>query len=396
MKLRVLKASSGIFADCRYPEMAGLKCVLFICYLFMAVLLLGETVSQIHVRTKHQQSPYELGTGAFKRVRLYMHDHPYLPYIATKGRAYVNEDSWGDIAPVEFNSYGDRGAEPDNPKRRIRLIAFGGSTTFGARSSLEETWPGKLESLLGEDKYEVINAAQNGATTADTLVNLSLIHVDMQPDYILIYHGTNDLESSYAVPFRADYAHRRRDIANIPKIFEVLPRWLDHSALYVLGRSAFLGNETAGNLWARYTRSTEMDFVNGPFGLDTFRRNLRNIIAVARANGAKVVVGTFQYYKGWAENNLDAEFADAWERGIIEENRIIREIAASDPDVFLADVAAAFEPSPEYLWDFCHLTPRGNEQIAKEFHKALFPELKSEAGLMRDSVQQSSVLPERQ
>jgi lysophospholipase L1-like esterase len=353
---------------------AGLKCLFFIWYLLLAVFILGEAISQIYIRYKHQQSPYSLGTSAFKRVRLYMSDHPYLPYIATQGKAYVNEDSWGEIAPVEFNSYGDRGPEPDNPKRRIRLIAFGGSTTFGARSTLAETWPGQLESLLEDDKFEVINAAQNGATTADTLVNLSLIHIDLQPDYILIYHGTNDLESSYAVPFRSDYAHRRRDIANIPKIFEVFPRWFDYSALYVLGRSAFLGNRAEGNLWARYTRRTEMDYENGPFGLATFRRNLRNIVAVAQANGAKVVIGTFQYYKEWAESNHSAEFADAWEHGIKEENRIIREIAASDPGVLLADVAEAFEPSPEYLWDFCHLTPSGNEKIAKEFYKALIPE----------------------
>jgi lysophospholipase L1-like esterase len=366
--------------------MAGFKCVLFICYLFMAVIVLGEAVSQIYIRYKHQQSPYELGASAFKRVRLYMSDHPYLPYIATKGKAYVNEDSWGDAAPVEFNSFGDRGAEPDNPKRRIRLIAFGGSTTFGARSSQEETWPGQLETLLGADQYEVINAAQNGATTADTLINLSLIHVDLQPDYILIYHGTNDLESSYAVPFRSDYAHRRRDIANIPEIFEVLPRWLDHSALYVLGRSAFLGNKTAGNLWARYTRRTEMDYENGPFGLDTFRRNLNSIVAVARANGAKVLIGTFQYYKESAERNFSAEFAGAWERGINEQNKIIREIAASNPEVILADVAAAFEPSAEYLWDFCHLTPGGNEKVARAFHSALITALEGGSRLISGAV----------
>lgn len=134
----------------------------FVCYLVLAIFILAETASQVYVRYKFDQSPYSLGTGAFKRVRLYMSDHPYLPYIATKGKAYVNEDSWGKIAPVEFNSYGDRGPEPDSPKRRTRLIAFGGSTTFGARSSLAETWPGKLETLLGADRYEIINAAQTG------------------------------------------------------------------------------------------------------------------------------------------------------------------------------------------------------------------------------------------
>jgi lysophospholipase L1-like esterase len=300
-----------------------------------------------------------------------MSDHPYLPYIATKGRAYVNEDTWGRIAPVDFNSYGDRGPEPDMPKKRRRLIAFGGSTTFGARSPLEKTWPKQLESKLSESRYEVINAAQNGATTADTLVNLSLLHAALEPDYVLVYHGTNDLESSYTRGFKTDYSHRRRKIPSVPPIFEAMPRWLDYSAFFVLTRNLFIGGVAQGDLWSRYTRSTDTDFENGPFGLETFRRNLESIIAVARTHGARIVLGTFLYYRPWADANMGRAFADAWEIGIEEQNRIIRDVANSSSGVLLADVAAVSELGEEHFWDFCHLTESGNELIAREFVRVI-------------------------
>ena len=352
-------------------EVTRPRLVIYSVVILVIAFLACEIVAQVAFRLKYREPPQVFGKRTFAQVERYMSDHPYLPYIATEGRAYVNKDSWGTTAPVTFNSLGDRGPEPDVPKRRVRIIAFGGSTTFGAPSPLDETWPWLLQKYLGDDRFEVINAAQNGATTADTLVNLALIHIDLEPDYIVIYHGTNDLESSFAPGFKADYSHRRRKIASVPPIFETLPRALDYSAQFVLLRNAILGNRAYGDLWSRYTRNTDYDFERGPFGLATFQRNLKNIIAIANANGAHVVVGTFQYHKQWAADNVSPEFADAWERGLAQQNQIVRQLADSDYDVMVTDVANFFQPTSETLWDFCHLTARGNSKVAEAFAETI-------------------------
>jgi lysophospholipase L1-like esterase len=291
----------------------------------------------------------------------YMTDHPYLPYIATQGK----------YGGMEFNSLGDRGAEPEDPKRRIRLIAFGESSTFDASHAWDETWPGYLQHLLGKDKYEVINAAQNGAATPDSLVNLALIHVDLKPDYVLAYHGNNDLESSFDGRFKSDYSHRRRKIADTRHpVFDGMPRWLEFSALYVALRLAMAGPQPT--LWGLFTRpGGKADFKNGPFGLETFRRNLRSINAIAQENGAKLVLGTFVYYKPWAYDHMYVGFAEGWRRGIDLHNKIIRELAATHPNIHLAEIEGSFAPTRAHMLDFCHLTETGNKLIAKAFYEEI-------------------------
>ena len=122
------------------------------------------------------------------------------------------------------------------------------------------------------------------------------------------------------------------------------------------------------SLWTLYTRfDNDTDLRRGPFGLDTFRRNLVSLNAICREHHAKVVLGTFQYYKPWAEIHRDQTWADAWEHGLARENDIIRALADSDDNIWCADVARSFVPTPEHMVDFCHLTTLGNRLIARAF-----------------------------
>lgn len=289
----------------------------------------------------------------------YLTDHPYLPYIAAPGAA----------GGLSFNSLGDRGPEPERPKRRVRVLCFGGSTTFDGVHPWEDTWPGRLQKLLGA-RYEVINAAQNGATTADTLVNYALIHSHLDADFVLAYEGTNDLESSFFAGFKTDYSHRRRDIGVEPyPVFRALPAWLDWSALVVSTRWALVGSR--GDLHALYSRPGWYDFDKGPFGLPVFRRNLAHLNALAAANGARLVLGTFQYYEPWARERFGPVFAEGWGRGNRLQNEIVRELARREPNVLLAEVERSFSPTPAEMIDFCHLTERGNELVARAFQRAV-------------------------
>ncbi|MFC1680009.1 SGNH/GDSL hydrolase family protein [Elusimicrobiota bacterium] len=332
--------------------------VLFKIILAGGVILFAELLGHAVLWGKKGAWPYPFAMQNFYGTpQLYMSDHPYLPYLATKGRS----------GGVEFNSYGGRGPEPESPKSRTRILCFGGSTTFGG----SPPWPVQLQKMLGEKEYEVLNAAQNGANTADTLVNLALLQVDLEPDYVLVYHGTNDLESSYYPGFRSDYAHRRRDIGSLPyPIFRKLPAFFNLSSLYVILRWELEGPR--GDLHALYSRPGKAyDFENGPSGLKTFERNLRTIRAIAHEHGARLVLGTFQYYQPLAEQHFGKEFGDAWQRGINAENKIIRRIAAGHSEVGLAEVERSFVPDEESMIDFCHLKPKGTELVAKAFYRAI-------------------------
>lgn len=327
----------------------------------IAVVVLGvEAMGQLGFRVKHGDWPRAFAAKNFDQpARLYMGDHPYLPYLATKGTA----------GRVEFDALGNRGRGLETPKRRLRVLCYGGSTTFDAAHDWEKTWPGRLQELLGP-RYEVVIAAQNGATTADTLVNYALVQSASEADFVLAYEGINDLESSFAPGFRSDYAHRRRKIGGTPyPFFDRLPRALHWSAVYTALRWKLVGPR--GDLHAQFSRPTAYDFRNGPFGLPTFRRNLESLHALARARGATLVLGTAQYYRPWADVHFGADFGAGWERGIKAENEAQRELARRLPGTVLAEVAGSFVPTEAEMTDFCHLTVRGNELVAKAFHQAM-------------------------
>lgn len=105
------------------------------------------------------------------------------------------------------------------PKKRI--LIYGDSNTFGwkddsgiiSRLPLENTWPEKLQALLG-DQYEIITEALSGRTTDRTNINSGTGYISgagmdgtaylpaalsshMPLDLVIIMLGTNDLNKQY-------------------------------------------------------------------------------------------------------------------------------------------------------------------------------------------------------
>ena len=97
-----------------------------------------------------------------------------------------------------INSEGFRGSEFDvnKPDNIYRVIAVGGSTTYGAGVEEENSWPAILEKNLNlsntEKEIEIINA---GISAATTLHHLKLIEgklMNYKPDLLIVYAGGND------------------------------------------------------------------------------------------------------------------------------------------------------------------------------------------------------------
>jgi uncharacterized protein YjbI with pentapeptide repeats/lysophospholipase L1-like esterase len=98
-----------------------------------------------------------------------------------------------------MNSEGFRGPEfiKDKPDNTYRIIAVGGSTTFGAGVTNENTWPSilekKLQNISGDKDIEVINSGIPGlnSLSENKLVKERLVHY--KPDLIIFYEGHNDV-----------------------------------------------------------------------------------------------------------------------------------------------------------------------------------------------------------
>lgn len=85
------------------------------------------------------------------------------------------------------------------------VLAFGDSLTFGTGASPEESYPARLQSLIGR---KVINAGVPGEISADGLTRLPEALEENKPKLLLLCHGGNDFlrkmpESQAAANVRA-------------------------------------------------------------------------------------------------------------------------------------------------------------------------------------------------
>jgi hypothetical protein len=98
---------------------------------------------------------------------------------------------------VEHNSMGLR--SPEVPKRkppgRVRVLVLGDSMTYGLGADNDETYSARLEQFHPD--LEVINGGVPGYSTAEELLLLQELGLDLEPDIVLVGFYTNDLSGAY-------------------------------------------------------------------------------------------------------------------------------------------------------------------------------------------------------
>jgi lysophospholipase L1-like esterase len=135
----------------------------------------------------------------------------FSPFVATdRGTLEIRPDwvaprdglhrrrSLGKRAGRQFLYPGFRTAEiaARRPEGALRLVALGGSTTFGLYVGEEAAFPGRLEARLraglGERELEVINLGCPGWAT-DRILNALDAVLALEPDLLVVYTGHNEM-----------------------------------------------------------------------------------------------------------------------------------------------------------------------------------------------------------
>lgn len=291
--------------------------------------------------------------------------HPYLNYYPTPGYKKGR---------LSHNSIGYRGGEfpVRKPDGTFRIAVLGGSTAYTTCVKDNElTFTSQLEKIL-KDKYgyeevEVINAASDGYTSWESLVNLEFRVLDLEPDLVIVYHGTNDVHARLVLPlyYSGDNYGMRRQWEGPPVFF-----W-EHSAfLRIVTRKigyifkspnltrqvsleSFICSPAAKYMYKKGPEAELIEVLkkNPPV---YFRRNLRNMIAVAKANGVPIMLST------WAYTPKHGDYASTahYEKGFKENNDVVKEVAgASGVPVF--DFAGVMPEGKEYWFDGRHVNEKG-------------------------------------
>jgi lysophospholipase L1-like esterase len=321
-----------------------------------------------------------------KENQAYSSMHRYIGYIPTPNfRKGKNS----------HNSIGLRGEEVVMPKPvgEFRIICVGGSTTY--TPDVEDyrlSYPFLLQEDLqrsGNKNVKVINAGMLSYTTYESLINLQLRLLDLDPDLIVIYHAVNDVHARLVWPpetYKGDNSGYRLSIYeqnlqhgsslfayfNLGRILK--SNWMSHKSLLAIKKREGLAPSSLF-YELRYQRimntypdgifeeaDVEKIFeVNKP---THFKRNINYMISLAKAEGVNVMLSTFAFCPD--SINRSTYSFPALKNAIHEHNTVIKEIA-SERNIPLFDFEKTFPQSREYYNDDIHVNEKGSRLKARLF-----------------------------
>ena len=318
--------------------------------------------------------------------------------------------AWGDKAQDEasdvavfISSNGYRGPAfaVRKPAQTKRIIVLGGSAVFdhGAPDRNPEkfgSWPHLLEDRLHEEGFEnveVINAGIPGHATSDSLGRLVTQLWMYSPDFVLVYHGWNDIKF-----------WRAQEISpETPLISQVTPydpssnpfisyrgfwdKLLSNSQIYVKLRSRFFMSRIDIGLEGAVNAPSEMASEYETYGPEQFRLNLELIVSASKIIGATPVIVTQATLV--APNNSPADQKrinydyqklehEALVNAFDETYEIIRDIG-SRTGVPIIDAAPSLNGSSEHFADHIHLSLSGSHAVAEIVADGLAPMLNADS-----------------
>ena len=284
-------------------------------------------------------------------------------FIAAVPGQGIESESQG----VKINSVGMTGTAPSGPKREnvIRILTLGGSVMLNR--NMTERLEAKLNAEASQ-KVEILGAGLSGHDSRSSVIKFGYL-AQHEFDYVLIYHGINDLWNNHVAPddFEGDYSHRnpwnRRNFL------------LDNSLICRL----------AYNSWPRTRPKTVMNGT-GFRSAEALSQNLGSLIRKIRARRSMPILLTFSWLipDGYsAQKFKDGELGynnperlvytpvHVWgppayvEEGLERHNAQIRQLA-EELDVYLIDADEKIPLDMKYFGDVCHLSEEGVERFIRE------------------------------
>jgi lysophospholipase L1-like esterase len=279
----------------------------------------------------------------------------------------------------DHNALGYRGAEVAIPKPEgtYRIVALGGSTTYGFTgsnitypSALEETLRGRLPEM----RIEVVNAGVASYTSFNTFSTFAYRVLELQPDLVIIYDNANDIFPRHVSPdcyrnldqYLGLDPRTRLAVERQPELSgSTLYRFISISLGWQLDPSrleSFLVPVTRG---CTQGGTPEQNVPQNP--PIYFERNIRSMIGIAQAHDIDVMLAT------WAYQHASPLAFPWWQTAVEEHNDILRALA-EEYDTHFIDYAP-LAPQDAASWtDYVHMSEAGSRHQAAAFADVLIAE----------------------
>ena len=303
--------------------------------------------------------------------------HPFLEYTL---RPNV-EIGYGKDK-LHINSLGFRGKEFDpNDAQSFRVFVLGGSAVFNKSKDDNIGFCAILEKNL-QEKYpdrniEIVNAGVSGYTTYHSLINLSTRILDYNPDAIIVYHSWNDIKSwpylnrtaNYGQLYQKTYAPLEthlaiRALANNSYLWLAMKpfrRQLRVFFLQITGYIPVMDKALIPN------KGGDVDY-----GKLIYRRNIKNIVTVAKKNGVQVLLinpltlvrpENSREEKSHLYYGLVKVPPERLPQLMSDAGKILEEVALEERVPYI-DLNKHIGQNLSNLSDHIHLTPTGNKAVA--------------------------------
>lgn len=265
---------------------------------------------------------------------------------------------------IRIDQDGFRGPELDRAHAAPRIVTIGDSCTFGMTESA--SYPRVLEETLrrGDIGVEVVNAAVEGYTSRDVLMELDRLKA-LRPDVTTVYLGWNGLfnrEQVFGDPTLASWRLARGVARNLTTLFR--------------------SPQTAA--LAAYTRPKHADPHDPEVArldglVPAFFPEIRQIVREMRSTGSRVVLltlpGLYEVDREPTEDMLRIGHLPTYTdnpyvlaRLTARLNELLRELAR-DESVDVIDLEAwsrkALNPRGHYFFDSVHLTDEGQAMLGR-------------------------------
>jgi lysophospholipase L1-like esterase len=287
--------------------------------------------------------------------------HHYLNYALNPDIAYCGVR--------QFNAhYHIRRTEPISPEKgaRWRILAIGGSTTFGEGIPREEdNWPYLLETTIRarcEPQCEVINAGVGGYTLLENFIHYVVLLKDLKPDVVLLYTGINDVHPRLFGEIRTDYSNYRRAWGtsashlwqpNTALAFSAVYRYYFLNKVLLRTLHEGIGGQVSrkgppASAWpAALARNSER----------AYRNHLDDFIRLLTGQGIRVAILP-QVFARTTDRDK------AFDLGVDSHNRVNEELARQHGLPFAAELLSPGAFSTGDLADNCHFSEKGCRQMA--------------------------------
>lgn len=332
--------------------------------------------------------------------------HRYLGYYPTP--------NW-ERGKNAHNSLAFRGDEIRDTQQEpiFRIVCIGGSTTYTTEvEDYRKSYPDLLEQMLvgiGIKNVEVINSGVGNWSTWESFINFQQRVLDLEPDLLVIYHSTNDIQPRIVWPpeeYVGDNKGRRsstfeglspswREVlferSNILRIISikaglktpntVLERLDPSPPTYYLPEFIRQLNEDIypSGIFEKVPVSKMLE-ANQPI---YFERNLNSIIDLAQANDIGVVISTFAHC-----TKFEKEFSSTPEYSLAysQHNEVIQRIAGQQ-EIPCLDFANLFPGDVEYFADGRHVNEKGASLKAKIFADFISQSLRENPSLFKQAFE---------